>query len=212
MTLIRDVFRQDNLVGIEISTGQHPGLYTAKIQVAREDIIGTSVPVLGGRMCRLSKGDKVNLVPLAADEADRFATTVTNFFPTPVSLYIFDNPDCEFGADKRAWPRVDTQLSMEYFSLAEGKRSFLPGTASNISGGGLLLDTKDKMQTGERLIVKLSLEKYGLVSATCQVVRSIEKEGADGIHHFCGLNFVDILDEDRQKILDFIALQLKSAK
>ncbi len=210
--MIRDVFRQDNLVGIEISAGQHPGIYTAKIQVAREDIIGTSVPVLNGRMCRLSKGDKVSLVPLAADEADRFPTTVTNFFPTPVSLYIFENPDCEFGADKRTWPRVDTQLGIEYFSLAEGKRSFLPGVASNISGGGLLLDTKDRLQAGERLIVKMTLEKYGQVSATSQVVRCIEKEGADGTHHFSGLNFIDIQDDDRQKILDFIAQLLKSAR
>ena len=210
--MIREAFRPENIVGVEISKGNEVGLYQAKIQVAREDIIGTTVPIREGKMARLSKGDSVKLVPLAADEADRLATTVMNFYPTPVSLYIFRNPDCEFGADKRAWPRVDSQLKIEYFSLQEGKRSFMPGVAANISGGGILLDSPQALEAGERVIVRLTLEKFGQVNATCQVVRCIEKSAADGVHYFSGLNFIDILDADRKKLLDYIAQQLTGSK
>ncbi len=103
---------------------------------------------------------------------------------------------------KRAYFRVDADLSVSYWLLTENSplaRSIR--TPINISGGGLRLPVDDSLAAGTEIGLEIVLEisQPRVIECVAQVVRTYEMAGGKQV----ALSFVDIEQEDQDAIVSY---------
>ena len=114
--------------------------------------------------------------------------------------------------EKRKFKRLDTSK----IEVAWKKES-LPSSASlskNISAGGicLILDNKDALNEGDFLNLEFKLPTSECISAKGRVAWSEEIEivGRQGKSREAGIEFIDISDNVRQSISQFVFSALRT--
>jgi c-di-GMP-binding flagellar brake protein YcgR len=107
--------------------------------------------------------------------------------------------------EKRAFERENCYCLVRYKTLDEkGASTAIITSLRNISGGGLLLKFKEPHLLGVRVEIKINLPTpdSSAISAVAEIVRL--KTYAKAKEHWAGVRFIDIKEEDRKKIIDFI--------
>ena len=106
--------------------------------------------------------------------------------------------------ERRKFPRLNVDLPVEYEPL----ESFLPGgRAVNVSEGGLLIYFPERMETGQRLNVKLFFVSGKALSTIEAVVDVVWVEiGSDTgwTDYRTGVKFIDISPDDLAKLKQFL--------
>jgi len=108
-------------------------------------------------------------------------------------------------SEKRAFERENCYCLVRYKTLdGKGDSATIITSLRNISGGGLLLKFKEPHLLGVRVEIKINLPMSddSLISAVAEIVRL--KAYAKAKEHWAGVRFIDIKEEDRKKIIDFI--------
>ena len=72
--------------------------------------------------------------------------------------------------------------------------------AINLSEGGILIRTRDKVKNGTKVKVRLELEKFKDVIEAEGVVRWCFRGAAEGSDYFAGIRFTDVPDAAAAKI------------
>ncbi|MCX5716210.1 MAG: PilZ domain-containing protein [Candidatus Omnitrophica bacterium] len=111
-------------------------------------------------------------------------------------------------AEKRSYERKGCYFLVKYRYSQKGE-SYSESVTSlrNISGGGLLLKSKEFLPIGSKLELKINIVPLGLcVDATAQVVRIEKIRGKLKTGYLAGVVFMDIKEEDRKKIIDFVEM------
>ncbi len=103
--------------------------------------------------------------------------------------------------EKRRHPRVNVDLALEYrvADAAKGQA----GMVINVSEGGLLLHSINDMPVGAKLNISILFSKgfeLNNIEVLAEIVRKNKYSGADRQEYQYGLKFIDILEEDRQKL------------
>jgi c-di-GMP-binding flagellar brake protein YcgR len=107
--------------------------------------------------------------------------------------------------EKRAFERKNCYCLLRYKILDEkGTYSTVITSLRNISAGGLLLKFKEPHLLGARVEIKINLPipDDSVISAVAEIVRIKTYDKAK--EYWAGVKFVDIKEEDRKKIIDFI--------
>ncbi|SNT15994.1 c-di-GMP-binding flagellar brake protein YcgR, contains PilZNR and PilZ domains [Anaerovirgula multivorans] len=113
---------------------------------------------------------------------------------------------------RRKYARVPTNIDVNCFLIGINNKKVnsnktFPATVMDISGGGVLLNSKLSLPVDTLLVFELALENNSFV-LTVKILRNIENM-ADGSWSL-GCKFVGIDDSDRQKIIAYTnKLQLR---
>lgn len=103
---------------------------------------------------------------------------------------------------KRAYFRVDADLSISYWLLTEtSPLAKSIRTPINISGGGLRLPVDDTLPTGAEIGLEIVLEinQPRVIECVARVVRTLDMGGSKQV----ALSFVDIEQEDQDAIVSY---------
>lgn len=115
---------------------------------------------------------------------------------------------------RRKYVRVPAQIDVKCFLIGFNNKMInsnkeFPATVKDISGGGVLLNSKLSPPIGTLLVFELALENNSFV-LTVKVLRNIENESGEG--RDLGCEFVGITDSDRQKVIAYTNKMLLKIK
>lgn len=109
---------------------------------------------------------------------------------------------------RRSFFRLDCNLDVKYRIAANGpgenKHKYKKAISKNISGSGMLITTKEKIEPDTQLEILLTLDFITVVKAVCVVIRSNMVTGNKESNYETGLHFIDISEKDRNTIVKYI--------
>ena len=108
-------------------------------------------------------------------------------------------PQSESSFERRQHPRYEVESAGTAFVLCNSQAKAIPVTTRNISEGGVLIVAEDALQ-GDRMLIKLELERFEGVLIECEVAHRKECQrelinGKMATQTVCGLKFVRFLQE-----------------
>lgn len=110
--------------------------------------------------------------------------------------------------EKRRWPRAKVIAEIRW-SRDEAAAPKLKEKISNIGAGGVCLTTKERLTQEDRLHLEVDLPTGNTIRAKARVVWvdkfEIESAGKIEVGYYTGVEFTDIIEEDRAKIEKFVA-------
>jgi len=108
--------------------------------------------------------------------------------------------------ERRQYPRFSVNLPFEYYRVDSPE--VCSGDTENISEGGLLVYAPERMEVGQRLKAKLYFASVSdpvqSIEVLCEVAWVEEPPNADTKKFPCGVKFVDLREEDAEKLRSFI--------
>ena len=145
----------------------------------------------------------ISQVRLIGEILAEFSSRPQDFFPQekPQGTARLSSPPMAAGEERRFFRRVDIEIPVAYRPThVKGEGAGRLGTTINISGGGILLRTADRLIPDTEIDVAFGLLKNGTpFKVTCKIVRCVpsQEEG----YFQTGLLFIDIDTQDRVKII-----------
>ena len=111
------------------------------------------------------------------------------------------------GVDRRKFPRVNAMVKYE---IIENEAVKDKSNTRNISAGGIAFFSRDKIQENSILFLSISLPDETDFKAKAQVVwyDSVQVSWDPEIRYECGVKFIEIDEENRQKISKYVFLRL----
>lgn len=111
------------------------------------------------------------------------------------------------GKERRRWPRAKVMAVIRW-SRDEAAAPELTEKIKNIGAGGVCLTTKEKLYPGDRLRLEVDLPTGGTIRAKARVVWTDKFEITSAkkveVGYYTGVEFTDIVEEDRAKIEEFV--------
>lgn len=107
--------------------------------------------------------------------------------------------------ERRKHPRFDVDLPIEYHR--EASPGYLTGRVRNAGEGGLLVYLPERMEVGQHLKMKVFFTmgtRLDTIEALTQVVWADFRVGKDWGDYRCGVQFIDISEEDVEKLGRFL--------
>lgn len=106
-------------------------------------------------------------------------------------------------SEKRKYPRVP--ISVKVTNLSSGNFTYYQ--ASNISAGGMFIKADEPLSVGSELRLRFSLPGAEDIKVHAKVVRNQSGDPAKGVPSGMGIRFIDVGDEDREVINQFIDMK-----
>jgi len=104
--------------------------------------------------------------------------------------------------EERAHPRFLLNLPVEYYPASYDKRGM--GHTLNASEGGLIIHLRRHFQVGDLLNLKLFFSAGPDLNSVETVSRVMWTEKLKDAEYRCGMKFVDISPEDKDKLTSFL--------
>jgi c-di-GMP-binding flagellar brake protein YcgR len=107
--------------------------------------------------------------------------------------------------ERRRYPRFNIDVPIEYYRIEEP--ADLRGRVLDISQGGLLIYSSERMDVGERLRLRLFLSmvsEFSTVELLSEVVWVDMRVSEDSGDYRTGVKFVDITPGDMTKLKNFL--------
>ena len=102
--------------------------------------------------------------------------------------------------EMRKYPRFEID---QMFELGFGRERQVPARGINISSGGMLCETGQRMEPYSRVFVLFSVPDRNGERMRCEAV--IVRSDADGEHFETAMEFIELDDEDRARLNDYIS-------
>lgn len=183
-------------------------LYKSSIQDIREDCISINIPVNDGIYLTLNKGDELELEYLV-DSGCYFSfkcIVLERLREKNINLYRLSSPVDIQKIQRRDFVRVN--IIENAFYRKESEKKWQKATITDLSGGGLRINIKDKINLGDKLFVNLFIDETKL-TVLGKVVR-LEKN--DERENVCGLEFIDLEEKLRDKIIGKVFIQMRKQR
>lgn len=105
--------------------------------------------------------------------------------------------------ERRVFPRISTAMPVQYRGIRQANGAVVGTIARDISSGGVRLVVNEFLSVFTRLVVEVS------IPPTPKSIRAISKvvwirKRPYGEQYEVGMEFVDITEEDKRNISDFV--------
>jgi len=108
--------------------------------------------------------------------------------------------------ERRQYPRFSVNLPFEYHRVDSPE--VCSGDTENISQGGLLVYAPERMEVGQRLKARLYFASVSdpvqSIEVLCEVAWVEEPPDDDTKKFPCGVKFIDLREEDAERLRRFI--------
>lgn len=106
-------------------------------------------------------------------------------------------------AERRLYPRASAAMPVQYRGIRQANDAIMGTIARNISKGGVALIVNEFISVFTRLIVEISIPPIAKPIRAISKVVWIRKR-PHGEQYEVGMEFVDITEEDRRNVSDFV--------
>ncbi|MCL4424588.1 MAG: flagellar brake domain-containing protein [Firmicutes bacterium] len=196
-------------VEIEVLRGSYRGKYPSQVEEILPDRFSVSMPIFRGYYVPIPRGTRI-WVSYVKDRAVYYLETeVLERHSGTVPHLVLALPDKVERVQRRHFVRFEVSLPAAYQVLPEEGKAAQPGEpvvarTADISGGGLLLVTRENLSPGTRLALIISLPRVK-IKAEGKVARLVQTQERRGVtEYFLGVGFTTITDWDQDKIIGYI--------
>ena len=202
--------------------------YNSKVvQILEGNMIQTSMPMENGKYLLLNVLERYNMEFVTKAGVFRCQGKIVRRFREKISLYVVFELLTEFEKlQRREYYRLECLLDIKFkrareiyiddragedesaLMLADKEEdvSWKVGIATNISGGGMRFHSREQLNKGERILIKMRLVFDEIVkeySVPGNVIVCSEVQNRPGVFE-TRVQFVDINRQDREEIIRFV--------
>ncbi len=199
----------DNL---EVATGSKQDYYKTIVQEVGRQSITIGLPMLNAQGLLLREGEKLQIRKVEEDAIYLFTGRVTSRMKNDnVPLYGLQISQDYKRIQRRNYVRISSILPLEY-RIKQEDSEFISTNTVDISGGGMKFVSDTGLQPGDLLEVKLQLDNQD-IRARGKVIRTEKfKDKKDNMQKlFICLEFVQIKEMDREKIISYIFKKIRDS-
>ncbi len=191
--------------------------YTSTIQELDEKVLAITVPLLSGNYLLLNPGDKVKAEVADSDAVYSFqASVLGRKMSNQVLLLVLERPKTISRRQRRDYVRFPIILPVMYQLVDPGNPQYVmddiayQGETLDISGGGLQIVTMRQLKTNDKMLIMLQLDDN--IPLKLHLVGDVSWMVKDNINRNArlGVCFTDISEADRERIISYIFLKMRS--
>ncbi|HEX3011071.1 MAG TPA: flagellar brake domain-containing protein [Syntrophomonadaceae bacterium] len=199
-----DKLKVNQLIEIEIELALEKTLnLPSRIEGIEEDYLYISVPMYRGEIVPLRTGQALKIYLSEQDVTYAFYTKVLGRRWQNIPLLVIQKPDNFIKIQRRSFMRLPIKLDV-YFRASGDEADFQKGETVDISGGGALFLTEEPVEEGQILEVELCLPNRKPFFCRAKVIRILEKARKRGDKNKVAVEYYEILEGKRDKIVNFI--------
>lgn len=189
-------------VELIVHEGEYKGKYRSRIEEVGSKILILGVPIAQGQFVPLREGCTLEIIFSDDLAVYSFLTSIIKRISRPFQVFMVEYPNIISRIQRRKHVRIAHVQSIKYRILEKkGLSNEKKGFMNDLSGGGMLIATKEELPTGTMIILNLELEESELeVPGT--VVRSIWND--EKRCHMVSVEFKDISERTRDRIIRYI--------
>lgn len=178
------------------------GYYKSNIENVDDKFIYISIPIKEGQYIPLRKFEQVEVIYYQGNDIYKFYTTVVDRKVDVIPIIVLAFPKEVFKVQRRKFVRVPIVCTVEYSKLENKTQNVVRGIMVDLSGGGMRIKlSNDQLSIGNLIKVYIPVGDDN-VEVKGEVVR-VEKDDPNKMN-ICGINFLDLDDRNREKIIRFI--------
>ncbi|NLG70136.1 MAG: flagellar brake protein [Firmicutes bacterium] len=204
----------NDLVEIEVPEGPAKGRYRSRVEfIDEQGHLSLAAPVREGARVRVSDGTPVLVHVRKADPARGahyvgHTTVVGRTDEGRVPVVVVARPPWE-RVQLREWTRATAMVPVRYRPLrTPGQRParWIAAESRALGGGGLMLRTRQPIETGGLLevVIELPQRRVGAVAEVVRVQPGGESDAEAGSSWSVALKFLQIAEADRDRLIGFV--------
>lgn len=175
------------------------GVYKSVVQDYQNQFMYINIPVANGEYLTLERGeeisgiyydDKGNVYSLDAKVVDKVKEGA-------LPLYKLTEPYNVKKIQRRNFVRVEFTHGIKYKSETMDKATFYNGILLDLSGGGMRMKIKEKLNSNDKVFVRLQYETE-VIEVSGKIIRV--QKAPDG-EFICGVDFKEISEPERDRII-----------
>lgn len=193
----------NQLIEIEIEREKNSGelvkeLYSSRIEDKDNDTLTIAYPLKNGYPVPIRNNEEIKIKIIYKQDAYIGEVTVISQTASPILLLKVTKPKKMVKIQMRNWVRHPCFMPVNYVVLSEGPTVY-KANSLDISGGGMLLQTKHDWAVNTSLYIEFTLDNC-LIKANSKVVRStpMDKE------YKTAIEYEKMLEREREQIVRFI--------
>lgn len=186
-------------VELVVLEGQYEGKYRTRIEEVGERLLTVAAPLEKSQVIPLREGTRVEVTFWDEAAAYRFEAKIMQRIAVPVPVFVLELPDSVTKVQRRNFVRVPAMYPVTYRTVTrEGLSDLRKASMLDLSGGGMRIQTEDRVENKSLLYAQLSLPS-GEVQTPVRVCRvdQIEKSKRFSV----SLEFHDISERERDRII-----------
>ncbi|MGL4108605.1 flagellar brake protein [Clostridium sp. LP20] len=194
-----------------ISVNQDKKSYKSIIQDLGEDYFLMSIPVINGVYLTLNEGEELS-IDYYVEGGNYFtfnSKVIKRVVDNKIPFYKLSLPYNVSKVQRRDFVRVNLFEYVFYKKGEEdGEGTWEKGMLLDLSGGGLRIKVRDKVQMGDKIVVNLFIneEKVHVTGKVVRVEINTERE------IICGLRFIEMDERKRDKIIEKVFIQMRKQR
>ncbi len=178
------------------------GYYKSNIENVDDKFIYISIPIKEGQYIPLRKFEQVEVIYYQGNDIYKFYTTVVDRKVDVIPIIVLAFPKEVFKVQRRKFVRVPIVCTVEYSKLENKTQNIVKAIMVDLSGGGMRIKlSNDQLSIGNLIKAYIPVGDDN-VEVKGEVVR-VEKDDPNKMN-ICGINFLDLDDRNREKIIRFI--------
>jgi len=194
---------------VEISVSEmnfeYKGL-SSRVEEIDDEHILLSAPTYRGEIVPLRTGMRINVSYVLNNCAYSFNTVIVARKKEKLPVIVINKPHTIVRVQRRHWVRVAATLDVEYNLISADSETnpTYAGTTIDISGGGIRFMTRGVLEAGQIINLKIYLPDKSPIATKARIIRILEKAKDEGDPSKAVLEYVDINENDREKIIKYV--------
>ncbi len=205
----KKLLKVNKLIDIEIERETEPGelvteAFASRIEDIKNDSLYLAYPLKNGYPVHVRNNELINLKIIYKNDVYSAKVKALASLSSPILLLRTTKPEHFVRIQLRNWVRhpCHTLVDFKIINDSDDKDKEIPLNQEysiDISGGGMLLHTKQAMDVNTPLHVEFSLEDYP-ITANARVVRCITADDK----FRTAIEFTEIKEREREEIIRYI--------
>ena len=191
------------IINNKVEISWNDGYYKSNIENVEEGSISISIPIKDGQYIPLRKFEQVEVIYYQGNNIYKFYTKVIDRQIDRIPIIVLGYPTEVFKVQRRKFVRVPIICTIEYSKIEKQPQSILKAFMVDLSGGGMRM----RVKLDEGVALKNLIKAYIPVGEEhLEVKGEIVRLEKDEVNkdYICGVNFIDVNDKIREKLIKFI--------
>lgn len=188
--------------------------YSSKIEEINADTMVIAMPMSKGYPVMLQKGGKFDGKIIVSGTVYQFSCTLISTKIHPLPFWTVSLPFDIIKVQLRSFVRIAASLSVQ-LKVVPAEENHPPKNLNvsappvysmftkDISGGGVLIVSKQALEAGTKVEIVLDVPECGTIYTMGEIVRVQQPQPEKPIF-WVGVKFIDIQEKDRSKLIKYI--------
>ena len=204
-------------VDLKVKSGKFKGkFYTQIVDIENENRFVINAPFKKGDVVKLPVNKKAEVILRRDDGIYSLPVKVVQRKVDATPILVVELIDTVYKIQERKFFRLEIFEQTEFRIVGQGlvnlyelepydqAEEYHKGMVEDISGGGIKLSTKKKLDKGEVIEFKITFADLSFDTIFGQVIRVRDEDKADEKHYLLGVEFLDLTKSAQEELISWL--------